>query len=49
MKENMEKVLMIANMYELFNHKSEELLAYLKAEKHNKKQQAYQFKSGFYP
>ena len=30
----MEKVLMISNMYELVNFKSEDLLQYLKTEKH---------------
>lgn len=30
----MEKILMISNMYEEFNYVSEELLHYLKAEKH---------------
>ena len=30
----MEKVLMISNMYELVNYKSEDLLQYLKMEQH---------------
>ena len=31
---NMEKILMISNMYQIFNEKSEELLKYLNSEKH---------------
>jgi hypothetical protein len=33
MKENIEKILMISNMYEMLNENSEDLLRYLKAEK----------------
>lgn len=34
LKENIEKFLMISNEYEMLNHKSEDLLKYLKEEKH---------------
>lgn len=34
MKEDTEKILMIANMYEMLNYKSDNLLAYLRSQKH---------------
>jgi hypothetical protein len=47
MKEDIEKILMIYNMFELFNYKTEDLLSYLKSEQHmaivTRKEQEFEY------